>query len=101
MLYPGQVAVRTKLTAHKGERVEEPIKERGCERLYLPLYFSRTSTPSRRLSPRSRASYGKPRLAAVKHSDRSDLGQVISAVTARDACGFFEHCGYTTPVQSL
>ena len=28
------------------------------------------------------------------------LGEAISAVTARDARGFFEHCGYSTLGQS-
>jgi hypothetical protein len=29
------------------------------------------------------------------------LGVVISTVTARDICEFFEHCGYGTLIQSL
>jgi hypothetical protein len=29
------------------------------------------------------------------------LGPALSAVTEEDARGFFEHCGYATPVQSL
>jgi transposase len=29
------------------------------------------------------------------------IGAAISALTASDARGFFEHCGYGTPVQSL
>jgi hypothetical protein len=27
------------------------------------------------------------------------MGTAISAVGAKDACGFFEHCGYRTAVQ--
>jgi transposase len=29
------------------------------------------------------------------------MGTAISAVSVRDARGFFEHCGYGPPVQSL
>ena len=29
------------------------------------------------------------------------MGQAISAVSARDARGFFEHCGYRAVVQSF
>jgi transposase len=29
------------------------------------------------------------------------MGRAISAVTAQDAHGFFEHCGYSMPIQSL
>ena len=29
------------------------------------------------------------------------MGAAISAVTDRDARGFFEHCGYCAPVQPL
>jgi hypothetical protein len=29
------------------------------------------------------------------------MGKAISAVSARDARGFFKHCGYGTPIQSL
>ena len=29
------------------------------------------------------------------------IGVAICAVTAKDARGFFEHCGYGVPIQSL
>jgi len=29
------------------------------------------------------------------------IGPAISSITEEDARGFFEHCGYATPVQSL
>jgi transposase len=53
------VVVMNLLSAHKGERVRELIEERGCELLCASFSTCRpthlTSTPSRRLSPRSRA----------------------------------------------
>ena len=87
------------LTAHKGERVRELIEEQGCELLYLPPYspdlnpieeaFSKIKAFIRKAEARSRE-------ALIEA-----MGAAISAVTARDARGFFEHCGYATPVQSL
>jgi hypothetical protein len=29
------------------------------------------------------------------------MGRTLEVVTARDARGFFEHCGYRSPAQSL
>jgi transposase len=98
-LCPGQVVVMDNLTAHKGERVRELIEERGCELLYLPPYspdlnpieeaFSKIKAFIRKAEARSRE-------ALIEA-----MGAAISAVTAWDARGFFEHCGYATLVQSL
>jgi transposase len=95
----GQVVVMDNLTAHKGERVKELIEQRGCELLYLPPYspdfnpieeaFSKIKGLMRKVEARSRQ-------ALV-----DAIGQAISMVTAEDAQGFFDHCGYTTPVQLL
>jgi hypothetical protein len=67
VLCTGQVVVMDNLTAHKGERVKELIEEKGCELLILPPYSPDLNPTLRRLLPRSRASYGKPELAAAKH----------------------------------
>ena len=98
-LRSGQIVVMDNLSAHKGARVKELIEERGCELLYLPPYspdfnpieeaFSKIKGILRKAEARSRAA-----LVEV-------LGTAISAITTRDVRGFFEHCGYTTPVQSL
>jgi transposase len=98
-LCPGQVVVMDNLTAHKGERVRELIEGRGCELLYLPPYspdlnpieeaFSKIKAFIRKAEARSRG-------ALIEA-----MGAAILAVTARDARGFFEHCGYATPVQTL
>jgi hypothetical protein len=51
--------------------------------------FSKTKRVLRKAAARTRE-------ALVKA-----IGRAISAVSARDVRGFFEHCGYGTPVQSL
>jgi transposase len=95
----GQVVVMDNLSAHKGERIRELIEGRGCELLYLPSYspdlnpieeaFSKIKGLIRKAQARSREAL----LEAI--------GVAISALSARDARGFFEHCGYRAAVQSF
>jgi transposase len=95
----GQVVVMDNLTAHKGERVRELIEERGGELLYLPPY-------SPDLNPIEEA-FSKVKRILRKAESRTRealveaIGAAISAVTAKDARGFFEHCGYSIVVQPL
>jgi transposase len=93
----GQVVVMDNLSAHKGERVRELIEGRGCELMYLPPYspdlnpieeaFSKLKCLIRKAEARSREAL----LEAI--------GMAISALSAQDARGFFEHCGYRDMVQ--
>ena len=87
------------LSAHKGGRVKEIIEGRGCELLYLPPYspdfnpieqaFSKVKGILRRAEARTRQSLIEA------------MGWALSAVTARDARGFFGHCGYSSMDQLL
>jgi transposase len=91
-LESGQVVVMDNLSAHKGERVRRLIEARGCELMYLPPYspdlnpieeaFSKVKARLRRAAPRTHATLLEALAAA------------LSSTTARDARGFFEHCGY-------
>jgi transposase len=96
---PGQIVVMDNLSAHKGERVRELIEARGCELLYLPPY-------SPDLNPIEEAFAkikGVLRKAEARNREAliEAIGQAISAVTAQDVSGFFEHCGYGLSVQPL
>jgi transposase len=98
-LRPGQVVVMDNLTAHKGGRVKELIEEQGCELLYLPPY-------SPDLNPIEEAFSKVKRIVRKAESRMREalveaMGTAISTVTAKDARGFFEHCGYGMLVQSL
>jgi transposase len=91
-LRPGQIVVLDNLSSHKSERVRELIGERGCGLLYLPPY-------SPDLNPIEEAfSKVKGLLREAEVRTREALvemiGRALSAVTARDAWGYFEHCGY-------
>jgi transposase len=98
-LRPGQVVVMDNLSAHKGGRVRELVEEQCCELVYLPPYspdlnpieeaFAKLKTLLRRAGARTREA-----LIEV-------MGRALDAVTARDARGFFEHCGYRTSAQLL
>ena len=94
-LRPAQVVVMDNLSAHKGSRVRELIEAKGCELLYLPPYspdlnpieeaFSKIKALLRRAGAR------------VREGLVEAIGRALDAVTARDARGFFEHCGYRLP----
>jgi transposase len=96
-LRPGQVVVMDNLTAHKGERVRELIEERGCKLLYLPPYspdFNPIEEAFSKIKGLLRKGEARTREALVEA-----IGTAISAVTTKDARGYFEHCGYCVAVQ--
>jgi transposase len=98
-LSPGRVVVMDNLPAHKGGRVREIVEGRGAELLYLPPYspdfnpieqaFSKVKGLLRRVEARTRE-------ALIEA-----MGRALSTLTARDARGFFGHCGYRKVVQLL
>jgi transposase len=95
----GQVVVMDNLSAHKGERIKELIERQGCQLVYLPSY-------SPDLNPIEEAFSKIKRLvrkaeARTREALVEAIGSALLAVTSRDARGFFEHCGYRMPVQSL
>jgi transposase len=97
MLCSGQVVVMDNLTAHKGERVKELIEERGCELMYLPPYspdFNPIEEAFAKIKGILRKAEARSRKALIEA-----IAQAISVVSARDARGFFEHCGYRAMVQ--
>ncbi len=88
----GQVVVMDNLSAHKGERVRELVESAGCELLYLPPYspdFSPIEEAFSKVKALLREAQARSRQALVEA-----MGKALDAVTARDARGFFEHCGY-------
>jgi transposase len=98
-LRPGQVVVIDNLTAHKGERVRELIEGRGCELVYLPPYspdFNPIEEAFAKIKGLLRKAEARTREALVEA-----MGTAISAVTAQDARGFFEHSGYRLQIQLL
>ena len=98
-LVPGQIVVMDNLSAHKGGRIKGIIEGKGCELLYLPPYspdfnpieqaFSKVKGLLRRAEARARESLIEA------------MGVALCTVSARDARGFFGHCGYGSMGQLL
>ncbi len=84
--------VMDNLSSHKGKRVRELIEGRGCELLYL-LPYSPDLNPIEVALAKVK---GLLREAEVRTREAlvETFGGVLSAVSARDAWGYFEHCGY-------
>jgi transposase len=99
-LRPGQVVVMDNLTAHKGERVRELIEGRECELLYLLPPYSPDFNPIEEAFAKIKGVLRKAE-ARTREALVEALGTAISAVSAHDARGFFEHCGYRPRVQLL
>jgi transposase len=98
-LRAGQVVVMDNLAAHKGERVRELIEGRGCELLFLAPY-SPDLNPIEEACSKVKALLRRAE-ARTHEALIEAMGAAISAVTARDALGFFEHCGYRRMDQLL
>ena len=96
-LRPGQIVVMDNLSAHKGSRIRDLIERRGCQLRYLPPYshdlnpieeaFSKVKGMLRRAEARGREALIEAMAVA------------LSAISTREAKGFFEHRGYRLLVQ--
>jgi transposase len=92
---PGATVIMDNLRAHRAAAVEPMLDAAGLKLLYLPRY-------SPDLSPiepgwaklkehlRAKAARDLPTLEA-------ELGPALAAITAKDARGWFRHCGYAAP----
>jgi transposase len=98
-LRKGQMVVMDNLGAHRPKRVRELIEARGCELVYLPAY-------SPDYNPIEEA-FAKIKSLLRKAAARSKeilveaIGAALSAVTAADVWGLFEHAGYRPTGQPL
>jgi transposase len=91
-LRAGQIVVMDNLGAHRPKRVRELIEQQGCELLYLPAYspdYNPIEEAFAKLKQLLRKAAARSKEALVEA-----MGAALSAVTAADAQGFFEHAGY-------
>jgi transposase len=92
-LKEGQVVVMDNLSAHKPKRIKELIEQRGCKLVYLPSY-------SPEYNPIEEA-FAKIKNLLRKAAARSKealieaIAAALSAITAEDIRGYFQHAGYT------
>jgi transposase len=98
-LQAGQVVVMDNLSAHKPAKVRELIEVRGCELIYLPAYspdFNPIEEAFAKIKDTLRQAGARTKDALV-----GVLGEALSAVSAQDARGYFEHAGYRLQAQLL
>ena len=95
----GGVVIMDNLSAHKPARVRELIGSRGCELIYLPAY-SPDFNPIEEAFAKIK---GMLRQAGARTKDAlvDVLGEALSAISAQDATGYFEHAGYRLRAQLL
>jgi transposase len=86
------MGVMDNLSSHKGGRGHELLEEQGCKLLYLPPYSPDLNPIEEALSKVKRLL----REAEVRTHEAvvETIGRALSAVTAQDALGYLEHCGY-------
>lgn len=91
-LREGQIVVMDNLGAHRPKRVRELIEERGWELLYLPSYspeYNPIEEAFAKIKNLLREAAARSKEALVE-----TIAAALSAVSVRDARGFFEHAGY-------
>ena len=91
-LEPGQIVVMDDLSAHRPKRIRDLIEQRGCELVYLPSYspdFNPIEEAFAKIKNLLRKAGARTKEALVEA-----IGATLSAVTAADVQGFFEHAGY-------
>ncbi len=99
-LHKGQIVVMDNLSVHRPTRVRELIESKGCELLYLPSY-------SPDYNPIEEEAFAKIKNLLRKAAARSKealveaIAAALSAITAEDVRGFFEHAGYRLVDQLL
>ncbi len=98
-LEAGQLMIMDNLSAHKPARVKELIESRGCKLIYLSAY-SPDFNPIEEAFAKIK---GMLRQAGARTKDAlvDALGEALSAVSAQDARGYFQHAGYRPQAQPL
>jgi transposase len=91
-LKAGRIVVMDNLSVHKGKWVRELIERRGCQLLYLPPY-SPDFNPIEEAFSKVKALLRRAQ-ARVLEALFEATEEALSAISAQDARGYFEHCGY-------
>ena len=98
-LEEGQIVVMDNLSAPRPKRIRELIEQHGCELLYLPSYspdFNPIEEAFAKIKNLLRKAAARTKEALVEA-----IAAALSAVSAADAQGFFEHAGYRPTGQLL
>ena len=99
-LRKGQMVVMDNLGAHRPKRVRELIEARGCELVYLPAY-SPNYNPIEEAFAKIKSLLLRKAAARSKEILVEAIGAALSAVSAAEVWGYFEHAGYRPTSQPL
>ena len=99
VLQEGQIVIMDNLGAHRPKRVRELIERQGCQLIYLPSY-SPDYNPIEEAFSKIKNLLRKA-AARTKEALVEAMGAALSALSAADARGFFEHAGYRPTAQLL
>ena len=93
-LRAGQIVVMDNLSAHRPKRIRELIEQHGCELVYLPSY-SPDYNPIEEAFAKIKHLLRKA-AARTKEALIDAIAAAISAITAEDIRGYFQHAGYSS-----
>ena len=88
----GQVVIMDNLSAHKSPRVDQLVESVGARVLRLPPY-SPDFNPIENAISKMKSLLRKLGRRSMEHLEAA-IGEAMQAITAKDARGFFQHCGY-------
>jgi transposase len=91
-LAPGDVVVMDNLQSHKAAGVLEAIEAAGAALMYLPPY-SPDYNPIENMWSKVKSLLRSAAARTYEALQRA-VWNALDAVTPRDCCGFFRHCGY-------
>jgi len=95
-LKPGDIVVLDNLSAHKNQETSDLIESVGAELWFLPPY-SPDLNPIEKMWSKIK-SILRTLKARTEESLINAITEALEAVTASDAKGWFESCGYTNTI---
>lgn len=93
-LQPGQIVVMDNLSAHKAPSVREKIEATGARLLYLPPYLPDLN-PIEKCWAKIKLVLRSLKARTAEALDPA-ITQAIASITAENASGWVQHCGYPT-----
>ena len=98
-LRPGQIVILDNLSVHKNDALKEKIEACGCRLVFLPAY-SPDFNPIEHAFAKLKASLRQAR-ARTQDTLEAAIAAGLATVTAKDARGWFKHCGWPIDSQSF
>jgi transposase len=98
-LKSGQMVLMDNLSVHRSGWVRDLVEEKGCQLWLLPSY-SPDMNPIEGALTKMKELHRKAKARTLEALFEA-TAQALGAVSADDARGYFEHCGYVKPQDHL